>query len=156
MNPTVKKHCIKIMDELISRDIACIFVDPVDPILDQCPDYFDIILHPMDLTTCKKKLEQDEYENVSLWKADVDLIWTNAILFNGSDSIIGIVALELQEVFNEYTKFITDSPSDDWIIQLNHICEDFSQAVKILSIVNSFTTRKSPSIMSLTPSPSDK
>lgn len=155
MNPTVKKHCLKIMDELIAREIADIFVEPVDPVLDGCPDYFDVILNPMDLTTCKTKLEKNKYETLQEWKDDVNLIWSNAILFNGSESIIGIIAQELQDVFNEYTKFFTESPSDDWITQLNSICEDFSQEVKALTIVNPYTTRKSPSLMTLTPAPSD-
>lgn len=147
MKPVVKQHCIKIMDELIKREIAGLFVEPVDPILDGCPDYFEVILHPMDLTTCKTNLEQDKYQNVHQWKSDVNLIWSNAILFNGSDSIIGIIAIELQNVFNEYTKFFTDSPADDWVTELNQICEDFSQAVKILSIANPSVTKKSPSLL---------
>ena len=155
MNPIVKQHCIQIMDELISREIAGLFVEPVDPVLDDCPDYFDVILHPMDLTTCKDNLEQDKYQTVHQWKADVDLIWDNAILFNGSDSIIGILAIELQDVFNEYTKFFTDSPADDWIAELNQICEDFGQAVKALTIANPYTTRKSPSILTLASATSD-
>lgn len=153
MNPIVKKHCLKIMDDLISREIAGLFVEPVDPVLDGCPDYFDVIIHPMDLTTCKENLQQDKYQNLHQWKMDVDLIWSNAILFNGSDSIIGIIATELQDVFNEYTKFFTDSPADDWIAELNEICEDFSQAVKVLSIVNPYTTRKSPSVLGLSGQP---
>ena len=42
----------------------------------------------MDLLTILRKLENREYETVEALRADVDLIWSNAIAFNGEESWI--------------------------------------------------------------------
>jgi len=37
------------------------FNQPVDHIVHQCPDYFEVIKHPMDLSTVQHKLKKDWY-----------------------------------------------------------------------------------------------
>lgn len=135
--------------------ISEVFIDPVDPEVEGYPDYLEVVRTPMDLTTVRKKLESDEYETVQQWKSDVELIWTNAILFHGSESLIGIIATELSYLFTEYTQTFTDVPSSDWIARLTLLCDEFSNAVKAVSIANPYLTRKSPSIMAMTPNPSE-
>ena len=49
-------------------------------------DYLKLITHPMDLGTVLNKLKRYEYETVAALQADLDLIWDNAIRYNGEDS----------------------------------------------------------------------
>lgn len=152
MNRLLKETCLQIMDDLISHKVSEFFIDPVDPILDGCPDYFDIISNPIDLTTVTNNLVEGKYKSISQWKSDVDLIWNNAVLYNGNEELISIAAMELQSVFNKYTASLTDSPAQDWISSLNIICSDFANAVKHLSQANPNFKKRSPSIMEITPS----
>ena len=47
-----------------------------------------VIEHPMDLSTILRKLESLEYETVAALRADVDLVWQNALTYNGPNSWI--------------------------------------------------------------------
>jgi hypothetical protein len=46
-------------------------------------DYNDIITHPMDLGTIKKKLAHNFYSNVKQFAGDVRLVWDNCYKYNG-------------------------------------------------------------------------
>ncbi|KWU45466.1 Bromodomain-containing protein, partial [Rhodotorula sp. JG-1b] len=46
------------------------------------PDYFDVIKHPMDLATLLKKVRQQSYRTKKAFADDLDLIWSNCLLYN--------------------------------------------------------------------------
>jgi cytochrome c556 len=52
----------------------------------------------MDLSTVARKLDRLEYSTARALFDDVDLIWDNAIKFNGADTWIGKAAAELREI----------------------------------------------------------
>jgi hypothetical protein len=53
------------------------------------PAYPDVVKHPMDFGTVSRKLMNGAYlDEVALLRADVDLIFSNARLFNGPDNWI--------------------------------------------------------------------
>lgn len=63
------------------------FIDPVDPIALGIPDYFDVVKHPMDLSTVMKGLrdnsrspQQHMYRGFNEFAADVRLIFDNCLL----------------------------------------------------------------------------
>jgi len=60
MDPAIRKKCLKLIEKITSHSIADIFISPVDPVLDNVPDYPSIIKHPSDLTTVKQKLISNE------------------------------------------------------------------------------------------------
>lgn len=64
------------------------FRDPVDWQKLKLWDYRDIVKTPMDLNTVVRKLASRKYETAADLRADVDLIWENAIAYNGSESWI--------------------------------------------------------------------
>jgi hypothetical protein len=57
---------------LISWCVCCV----------QAPGYFSIISKPMDLQTMKQKLLGGEYGSWDVFKADLDLMFTNAKTYN--------------------------------------------------------------------------
>lgn len=59
------------------------FQQPVDPVKFGIMDYNDIITHPMDLGTIKKKLAHNFYSNVKQFAGDVRLVWDNCYKYNG-------------------------------------------------------------------------
>lgn len=71
------------------------FHEPVDPVKLRLPTYNFIIKHPMDLSTVKKKLLCNLYNNVNDFIADMDLIFFNCRTFNGVESPFGKMGLEI-------------------------------------------------------------
>lgn len=58
------------------------FREPVDPVRDGVPNYFDVVRHPMDLGTVEARLVANSYGDPSEVIADLRLIVSNAKLFN--------------------------------------------------------------------------
>lgn len=83
-----------------------VFREPVDPVALGIPTYFDVIPRKdaRDLRTIQTKLNQDKYESVDALEADLDLMINNAILFNGADSDVGLMAVNMQ---NRYRELLT-------------------------------------------------
>ena len=50
-------------------------------------DYPEIIKNPMDLDSVLKKLNNDEYETLKDWFADMCLIWNNCKCYNRQGSV---------------------------------------------------------------------
>lgn len=97
------------------------FAQPVDPERDGCPDYLTKVKHPMDLGTILSKLENGEYNTVAEWKADVELVWQNSYIFNGKNSLVTVLARQLQTFFKAMTEYITENEKDDWINKFNDL-----------------------------------
>lgn len=125
-----KQRCIKVMDLIQSRQISRMFMQPVNPLTDSCPDYFTKIKKPMDLSTSRKKLESGQYENVEQWKEDIELIWNNALTYNGTKALISILARELQTLFRDLTCNISSDLNSDWNSQFEKLRAEFNQIVK--------------------------
>ena len=62
------------------------FLEPVDWEALEIPDYPTIVTRPMDLGTVQRQLDQGKYAFVLDVAADVDLVWTNAMLYNPPDN----------------------------------------------------------------------
>lgn len=103
---------------------------PVNPQIDNCPDYFDIIGHPMDLQTVRSKLESDSYKTIKEWKDDVNLIFDNSITYNTINSLYGLTALFLQEKFAKKSEFLIDDNIFEWNQRLKSLQK------KLKSVVN--------------------
>ena len=82
------KKLQEILDKIINDKNASEFKAPVDYVELGLFDYPNIITHPMDLGTCKKKLLNGEYKLFQDFMDDVNLIWENCRLYNQSKSSI--------------------------------------------------------------------
>ncbi|CAG8556475.1 5279_t:CDS:10, partial [Acaulospora colombiana] len=100
------KQCNNIIRELKHHSNAAPFLEPVDPVKYGIPDYFDIIKKPMDLGTVDTKLNNVEYGNVDAFIADVRLIFSNCILYNGPAHQYSIFAKELDNVFTNLVNLL--------------------------------------------------
>jgi len=95
------KLCQQILAMLGKREEAWPFSQPVDPIALGIPDYFDIIKHPMDLGTIKKRLGTGVYKSQLEFAADVRLVFTNALTYNQPGSSISIMSEALAKLFED-------------------------------------------------------
>lgn len=100
------KECLKAMDDLMSRPWAQIFLYPIPKDTDFAKDYYAIIKNPMDLTTVRKKIENDEYSTLKQWMNDMTLVWTNAEEFNKPQKIFLALAEQLKRAFHHHYKRI--------------------------------------------------
>jgi hypothetical protein len=86
----------------------------VDPDRDDVPHYFEKIKRPMDLTTVQTNLEHSNYQSLDAWKTDIALIWKNAKDYNGPESLISLMALELATFFQKECELIPKTEWDLW------------------------------------------
>lgn len=76
-----------------------IFHRPVDPIELGIPDYFEIIQRPMDFGTIKKKLNSYLYTNCKEFLEDMELVFSNCIIYNGEKSVVGNMCINVRNEF---------------------------------------------------------
>ncbi|KAF9204146.1 hypothetical protein BGZ59_001225, partial [Podila verticillata] len=77
------------------------FMEPVDAIKLNIPEYPLIIKNPMDLSTIRQKLEGDEYNDALQFEADVRLVISNCYAFNPPGSQVHIMGQRMEKLFNE-------------------------------------------------------
>lgn len=93
------------VDRLLKEEISELFARPVDPEFDGCPDYLTIITHPMDLGTICTRLKTGSYKKWEAFKTDVERVWENCRVFNGTDTLISQYADTLDALFKQMCKF---------------------------------------------------
>ncbi|KAF8167444.1 hypothetical protein B0H34DRAFT_792168 [Crassisporium funariophilum] len=91
---TEKRALQGVMTTLVKEPISWVFHEPVDPVALGVPTYYDIIPRKdaRDLRTIRQKLDNDKYDTVEGFEADMELMVQNAIKFNGGDSEVGHIA----------------------------------------------------------------
>ncbi|THV05961.1 Bromodomain-containing protein [Dendrothele bispora CBS 962.96] len=92
------------------------FLKPVDPVALNVPHYPQIIKNPMDFSTIERKLtasnpvkpdpnpQNPRYYTADDFIADVRLIMSNCITFNGPDHVITQMGKRVEEVFDKQIK----------------------------------------------------
>lgn len=75
------------------------FKDPVDPIVDNVPDYFDKVTKPMDLTTMKAKMDRNQYTSDEEFFADMNQIFTNCKTYWQPTETIYAACEKLEKTF---------------------------------------------------------
>ncbi|KAF0022504.1 hypothetical protein F2P81_025130 [Scophthalmus maximus] len=96
------KHCDAILKEMLSKKHAAYawpFYKPVDAEALELHDYHDIIKHPMDLSTVRKKMDKAEYNDPQSFATDVRLMFSNCYKYNPPDHEVVAMARKLQDVF---------------------------------------------------------
>ncbi|KAF9486524.1 TATA-binding protein associated factor Taf2 [Pholiota conissans] len=96
---TEKRGLQGVLTILVKEPVSWVFREPVDPILLGIPTYFDVIpkKDARDLKTIRQKLDNDKYDTVEAFDADMELMFANAIKFNGADSEVGLIAIACAE-----------------------------------------------------------
>ncbi|XP_072285729.1 transcription initiation factor TFIID subunit 1 [Pyxicephalus adspersus] len=80
------------------------------------PDYYKVIVNPMDLETIRQNISKHKYQNRESFCADVNLIYTNSIKYNGTDSQYSKTAQEIVNICSqtlaEYDEHLTQLEKD--------------------------------------------
>ena len=88
------------------------FRSPVDPEALNIPHYLQIIKHPMDFSTIERKLlasspinaANPRYISVDEFVANVRLIFSNCVTFNGPDHAVTQQGKRVEAVFDKQIK----------------------------------------------------
>ncbi|BFG42469.1 hypothetical protein CerSpe_287430 [Prunus speciosa] len=91
-----KKLLLFVLDRLQKKDTYGVFSEPVDP--KELPDYHEVIEHPMDFGTVKKKLTSGVYTSLEQFESDIFLICSNAMQYNAPDTIYFRQARSIHEL----------------------------------------------------------
>lgn len=130
MDSFTLQKCQDVMVEIRKHPISEMFLEPVDPVRDEAPNYLEIVKKPMDISTVQKKLDGREYKTVQEWKEDMNLIPQNAMTYNGKKNPIGVLATEFQKVFRDLSRCIADGPIQNWHNQLVDIKREIKAHVE--------------------------
>uniref|UniRef100_A0A3Q3FTA2 Transcription initiation factor TFIID subunit n=1 Tax=Kryptolebias marmoratus TaxID=37003 RepID=A0A3Q3FTA2_KRYMA len=80
------------------------------------PDYYKVIVNPMDLETIRKNISKHKYQNREAFLSDISLIHANSIKYNGSDSLFTKTALDIvnvcEQTLAEYDEHLTQLEKD--------------------------------------------
>ncbi|XP_061882435.1 bromodomain-containing protein 4-like isoform X1 [Entelurus aequoreus] len=107
--------CAQLVKEMLSKKhfaYAWPFYLPVDSKALGLHDYHDIIKHPMDLSTVKKKLDNRQYRDAQEFAADVRVMFSNCYKYNPPGHDVVAMARKLQDVFEMRFAKMPDEPEE--------------------------------------------
>lgn len=83
MDEKISKLFLPLLDKLYNTEPAGEpFREPVDVEKYSCKGYYDHIKHPIDLSTIRRRLLNHEYKDAWRFVADIQLMFSNAYLYN--------------------------------------------------------------------------
>jgi hypothetical protein len=77
------------------------FRNPVDPVSDNVPNYFDVVKRPMDLRTIKGKMDRGEYTTAAEFESDIRLICQNCYEYWTENDKPFKDCLDFEDYFNK-------------------------------------------------------
>ncbi|KAK9825955.1 hypothetical protein WJX74_000958 [Apatococcus lobatus] len=93
------KHCLQVLKPLMQHKWGYVFNHPVDTT--RYADYLRTIQQPMDLGTIKGKADKGLYASPYDFRADVELVFSNACRYNAAGTDVHIMATTLKDKFEE-------------------------------------------------------
>ncbi|ORX59639.1 Bromodomain-containing protein [Hesseltinella vesiculosa] len=98
------RYCSKVLKALMRQNRATAFLNPVDVVALNIPDYPAIIKQPMDLGTINTNLDNHLYSSINSFFSDVQLIFSNCYMYNGYNDPVSLDAQSLEEVFEAWKR----------------------------------------------------
>ncbi|PAV63737.1 hypothetical protein WR25_11569 [Diploscapter pachys] len=92
--------CDHLLRKIMAKDPEEYFAFPVLP--SQAPDYYTIITQPMDFSKIRTKIEENGYDNLAEMRVDFDLIVSNAMTYNESNTVYHHAAIRLGSIIKYY------------------------------------------------------
>ncbi|CAG0888530.1 unnamed protein product [Darwinula stevensoni] len=91
-------NCIlhQVLDALQERDTQEIFAEPVDT--EEVTDYLDVITHPMDFSTMRKKVDNCQYARVEDFESDFSLMIRNCLTYNSKDTVFYKAGVRMRDL----------------------------------------------------------
>jgi hypothetical protein len=130
LSPVEAEFCKRVTNKISYSPLASLFLQPVDPIRDGCPDYFKKIKEPMDLGTILEKLKAGSYASTAQWEQDLMRIWSNAIAYNQPGSVFQRIAEKLRKKSQKLVKFIPRTEVELWNRDLLRAAKKVSKLLK--------------------------
>jgi hypothetical protein len=113
MKPAIQTLALSIMDEVLKHPGATLFAFPPEPGPDFPPEYFQIVKHPMDLSTVVHRLKARRYRNVSDWTRAVDLVFANVTTYYEDGPVVDL-ADEIHAFFQKQCERFNLLTLDGW------------------------------------------
>ena len=123
------EKCLKLIDKLMKWKICEQFIEMVDPVRDQAPNYLKVVTTPMSLQEVKNRLLGKRYRDVSEFTRDVNLIWENAKNYNGVGHIYTNCAMEASIWFKKKTKHFPETIEEEWMAKMQKATREFYDAI---------------------------
>ncbi|KAK1941293.1 Transcription factor GTE12 [Phytophthora citrophthora] len=118
MSSDLHARCARLHADLSRHVLAWPFLEPVDPVALNVPTYFDVISNPMDLGTMGAKLNAGDYHDPAEYRADLLLMFANAIEFNQDDEredSVANMARQFQVVARaKWDSYFSEAALTDW------------------------------------------
>ena len=111
---------LDITNKLMSYPISSFFIKTTKNSTNTVPEYYSKIKSPqiIDLTIIKNKLENFDYSNLSEWKKDMNILWSNVLDFYPADSPHYIIANELKQKYQKMIAHVPNSEEDYWLAKI--------------------------------------
>nr|CAB3479837.1 unnamed protein product [Digitaria exilis] len=100
------KSCGNLLKALMAHIWAGPFLEPVDVVKLNIPDYFDIVKQPMDLGTIQKKMNAGVYSTPREFAEDCRLTFRNAMNYNPVNNDVHLMAKGLSKTFETRWRLI--------------------------------------------------
>jgi hypothetical protein len=107
--------CLDVVNELLEFNVSECFTISAEALVEHLAGYSRQVARPIDLLQIRRKLIERSYSKYSEFSEEVELVWENAISYNGASSAAGLCALFLRSKFRERTRFMTDDEAADWV-----------------------------------------
>ncbi|KAL8825621.1 MAG: hypothetical protein Q9191_004300 [Dirinaria sp. TL-2023a] len=98
------KHMLRVLANVKRAKDSALFVFPVDAVKANVPNYYNIIDHPMDLTTIETKLKDRQYASIDAVVSDFNQIVQNTFQFNGEQHAVTQSAFKMRTSFENQMK----------------------------------------------------
>jgi hypothetical protein len=118
-----KEWCTRVHADLMKWPMTSPFRVAVDAVRDNAPTYYDVIKSPMDLAKMKRKLTDGSYKTPADFVSDFRLICDNAIRFNGENSMLAYIAMDLREWIEAQYRTKPSSSEDEWHRRLTDVVD---------------------------------
>lgn len=110
------KRALELLKDICRHPQAVWFLEPVDPIALNIPDYVKIVKNPMDFGTIRANLEGLRYEDMAAFAEHMRLVFRNAMLFNQlPENPVHVAARDLSARFEDKYRSLQRSDGDESI-----------------------------------------
>lgn len=127
MNSTEFNYLRTVTQELLDSPLSYAFANPIDPNEEWAPSYFQVIKHPMDISTVLKKLNDGMYATAKDWYDDITLIWNNAVTFNGKQSFLYPIVTFLRNKCERKYERMPNTETERNVSKLNRAQKQLTQ-----------------------------
>ena len=126
LSPDLLSFCKKVTDKMYSSPCCKIFIDPVDPVEDEMPDYYDKIKNPQDIKAISERLDNGYYKTYEQWNHDFSLVFKNAMAYFEEKSTEYLLASSMLKKFNKLCDSMCVT-QDAWAHSIVHLYSKINQ-----------------------------